>query len=159
MHIAEVVTIAKSLPLLRLNTYKSLILSYSVDYRRIFLKKLNEEIEKHMADENFSVESLADIFSLSRSSLQRKVKIISGTTPGEYLRNYRLKRACHLLLESNMRINEVAFEVGFNSASYFTKAFFKAYNMTPTDFLAEHAPEKADRQMQGTASGKSTDRN
>ena len=38
MHIAEVVTIAKSLPLLRLNTYKSLILSYSADYRRIFDK-------------------------------------------------------------------------------------------------------------------------
>lgn len=38
MHIAEVVTIAKSLPLLRLNTYKSLILSYSADYRRIFRK-------------------------------------------------------------------------------------------------------------------------
>lgn len=39
MHIAEVVTIAKSLPLLRLNTYKSLILSYSADYRRILRKK------------------------------------------------------------------------------------------------------------------------
>ncbi len=39
MHIAEVVTIAKSLPLLRLNTYKSLILSYSADYRRIFGEK------------------------------------------------------------------------------------------------------------------------
>lgn len=39
MHIAEVVTIAKSLPLLRLNTYKSLILSYSADYRRIFRNK------------------------------------------------------------------------------------------------------------------------
>lgn len=38
MHIAEVVTIAKSLPLLRLNTYKSLILSYSADYRRILCK-------------------------------------------------------------------------------------------------------------------------
>lgn len=38
MHIAEVVTIAKSLPLLRLNTYKSLILSYSADYRRILNK-------------------------------------------------------------------------------------------------------------------------
>lgn len=38
MHIAEVVTIAKSLPLLRLNTYKSLILSYSADYRRISRK-------------------------------------------------------------------------------------------------------------------------
>lgn len=42
MHIAEVVTIAKSLPLLRLNTYKSLILSYSADYRRIFHEKLVE---------------------------------------------------------------------------------------------------------------------
>ena len=41
MHIAEVVTIAKSLPLLRLNTYKSLILSYSADYRRIFHKNYN----------------------------------------------------------------------------------------------------------------------
>lgn len=40
MHIAEVVTIAKSLPLLRLNTYKSLILSYSADYRRIFFVKI-----------------------------------------------------------------------------------------------------------------------
>ena len=42
MHIAEVVTIAKSLPLLRLNTYKSLILSYSVDYRRIFKEKYRQ---------------------------------------------------------------------------------------------------------------------
>ena len=42
MHIAEVVTIAKSLPLLRLNTYKSLILSYSADYRRIFRKNTTQ---------------------------------------------------------------------------------------------------------------------
>ena len=50
MHIAEVVTIAKSLPLLRLNTYKSLILSYSADYRRIFPKNLafpNPYLFKH----------------------------------------------------------------------------------------------------------------
>ena len=52
MHIAEVVTIAKSLPLLRLNTYKSLILSYSADYRRIFKKKSEEVVrllpERHV---------------------------------------------------------------------------------------------------------------
>lgn len=48
MHIAEVVTIAKSLPLLRLNTYKSLILSYSADYRRIFLKNTYDFSRKHI---------------------------------------------------------------------------------------------------------------
>lgn len=47
MHIAEVVTIAKSLPLLRLNTYKSLILSYSADYRRIFRKNMYVFRRKH----------------------------------------------------------------------------------------------------------------
>ena len=46
MHIAEVVTIAKSLPLLRLNTYKSLILSYSADYRRIFGNKIARFMEE-----------------------------------------------------------------------------------------------------------------
>ncbi|MDR2955983.1 MAG: response regulator [Prevotella sp.] len=107
-----------------------------------FLKILNDEIKKNMSDEDFSVESLADILSISRSNLQRKVKVISGMTPGEYLRNYRLRKACQLLIESNMRINEVAFEVGFSSASYFNKVFYKAYNMTPTEFIASHIADK-----------------
>ncbi len=100
-----------------------------------FLNKLNEEIEKHISDENFTVESLTDVLGVSRSNLQRKLKGISGATPGDYLRNYRLKKACKLLLEKNMRINEVAFYVGFNSASYFTKAFYKSYNMSPKEFV------------------------
>lgn len=100
-----------------------------------FLNRLNEEIEKHISDETFSVESLTDILSISRSNLQRKLKGISGVTPGDYLRNYRLKRACKLLLETDMRINEVAFYVGFNSASYFTKAFYKCYQMSPKEFV------------------------
>lgn len=53
MHIAEVVTIAKSLPLLRLNTYKSLILSYSADYRRIFGKNPNINLEN---EHDFTIE-------------------------------------------------------------------------------------------------------
>ena len=50
MHIAEVVTIAKSLPLLRLNTYKSLILSYSADYRRILRKSETQQIRRQSKD-------------------------------------------------------------------------------------------------------------
>lgn len=53
MHIAEVVTIAKSLPLLRLNTYKSLILSYSADYRRILHKKTFFQTQTKILTNNF----------------------------------------------------------------------------------------------------------
>ncbi|WP_104384471.1 hybrid sensor histidine kinase/response regulator transcription factor [Sphingobacterium sp. HMA12] len=102
-----------------------------------FLTQLNAEIEKHLSDEQFNVESLVDIFKISRSNFQRKLKAISGTSPGDYVRNYRLKRACALLIESDYRINEVAFLVGFSSASYFTKAFIKAYNLTPKEFIQQ----------------------
>lgn len=104
----------------------------------IFLAKLNEEIEKHISDENFSVDSLTEIFNMSRSNLQRKLKSISGVTPGDYLRNYRLKKACKLLLETDMRINEVAFSVGFNSPSYFAKVFYKMYHMLPKEFMQKY---------------------
>lgn len=56
MHIAEVVTIAKSLPLLRLNTYKSLILSYSADYRRILGKKTEDTNKEKKGDRTYDVE-------------------------------------------------------------------------------------------------------
>lgn len=118
-----------------LASYSSLATNKSDEY---FLNKLNEEIELHIADESFSVESLTDILGISRSNLQRKLKSISGYSPGDYLRNYRLKKACLLLLESDSRINEVAFRVGFNSASYFTKAFYKCYNMSPKEFINHH---------------------
>lgn len=74
MHIAEVVTIAKSLPLLRLNTYKSLILSYSADYRRILGKKTFTEniyaIVKEIMDRKYSLEEqvnyvITQVFALA----------------------------------------------------------------------------------------------
>lgn len=103
-----------------------------------FFNKINEEIEKHISEENFSVESLSEILGMSRSNLQRKLKSICGVTPGDYLRDYRLKKACKILLETDLRINEVAFMVGFNSASYFTKAFIKSYGMSPKEFIKEN---------------------
>lgn len=115
--------------------YSTIVTNKSDEY---FLNKLNEEIEKHISDVNFTVESLADIVNISRSNLQRKLKSISGYSPGDYLRNYRLKKACLLLLESDSRINEVAFRVGFNSASYFTKVFYKTYSMSPKEFINYH---------------------
>ena len=62
MHIAEVVTIAKSLPLLRKDTHKSLILSYSADYRRILLKK---ESQAEEVNPERLKEELADVLTYS----------------------------------------------------------------------------------------------
>lgn len=115
-----------------LASYSSLVTNKSDE---AFLKCINEEIEKNLADDQFNVESLTQVLGLSRSNFQRKLKAISGHSPGDYVRTYRLKKACSLLLEGDYRINEVCFMVGFSSASYFSKAFIKAYNLTPKEFV------------------------
>ena len=103
-----------------------------------FLNRLNEEIDKNISDSDFSIDSLTDKLFISRSNLQRKLKGICGYTPGDYLRTYRLKKAAQLLLEDGLRINEVAYEVGFNSASYFSKCFVKQFGMLPKEFAREY---------------------
>lgn len=86
MHIAEVVTIAKSLPLLRLNTYKSLILSYSADYRRIFQKK--------------------------NTRLSELIAQSGGITPDAYVRGASLKRK---LTTDELRQIETLLQLSNNS--------------------------------------------
>jgi len=115
-----------------LASYSSLATNKSEE---AFLKKLNEEIEDNLSDVQFNVESLVHILGFSRSNFQRKLKAVSGYSPGDYVRTYRLKKACTLLLDGDYRINEVCYLVGFSSPSYFTKAFLKAYNMTPKEFI------------------------
>jgi ligand-binding sensor domain-containing protein/signal transduction histidine kinase/DNA-binding response OmpR family regulator len=103
-----------------------------------FLSRLNDEIDKHISESNFSIELLSDRLLISRSNLQRKLKNICGYTPGDYLKTYRLKKAAVLLLENKLLINEVAYKVGFGSSSYFTKCFVKQFGMLPKEFIRRH---------------------
>ncbi len=103
-----------------------------------FINRLNAEIDNKISESDFSFEELADKLYISRSNLQRKLKSICGLTPGDYLRTYRLKKAARLLLEDGLRVNEVAFEVGFSSASYFSKCFLKQFGMLPKEFVKQN---------------------
>ena len=72
---------------------------------------------------------------LSRVHLYRKVKELSGITPTDFLRNYRLKKASALLKQRSGTISEVAYATGFGSPAYFSKCFKAVYNITPTEFI------------------------
>jgi ligand-binding sensor domain-containing protein/signal transduction histidine kinase/DNA-binding response OmpR family regulator len=100
-----------------------------------FIQKINDEIERNLADTDFSIEKLAFTLSMSRSKLQRKIKGISGMAPNDYIRVYRLKKAATLLSQGEYRINEICFIVGFNSPSYFAKCFLKQFGALPKEYL------------------------
>lgn len=103
-----------------------------------FINKLNELIYQNIDNPDLSVEILAEKMSLSTSSLYRKVKGICDMSPNDYIRVTRLKKAALMLCENNYRINEIAFLVGFSSASYFSSCFQKQFGMTPKEFKSQN---------------------
>lgn len=100
-----------------------------------FIKKLDEIIDQNMADTSLSVESLADILLMSRSTLYRKIKDISNLSPNELINNARLKKAAELLLSGKYKVYEIAEIVGYNSQSSFSRNFQKSFSMSPSEFV------------------------
>lgn len=100
----------------------------------LFLRKFLTRIEEIYADSEFNVERLSDTLGLSRGHLHRKIKDLTGTTPVDFLRNYRLSKAAVLLRQRQYNINEIAYQTGFSSPAYFTKCFKAVYNLTPKEY-------------------------
>lgn len=104
---------------------------------RLFMEKLDHCIEQQLSDSSLSVDSLAAELSIGRSLFYQKVKAISGLTPNDYLRTYRLKKAALLIRNGDMRINEVCYQVGFSSPSYFTKRFTAQFGVSPSEYARQ----------------------
>ncbi len=99
-----------------------------------FLRNLKEIIVENMQNPDFSLDDMADLLNMSRSSLNRKIKGILDMTPNDYIRLERLKKSAQLLKEGECKINEICYMVGFNTPSYFTKCFLKQFGVLPKDF-------------------------
>ena len=98
------------------------------------LKKIVDIIEKHLDDVNFSVEQLANELCIGRSNLYRKIKRLADSTPNDFIRLIRLKKAAQMIREGNYRIVEIGYMTGFTSSSYFAKCFKKQFGMLPKEF-------------------------
>ena len=98
-----------------------------------FLQKVMDTIEGHMHEEQFGVEELAREVAMSRSQLHRKLVALIGKTPSDILRQTRLLRAKELLEKRSTTPSEVAFRVGFNSHSYFSKCFKEEFGVSPSE--------------------------
>jgi TolB-like protein/AraC-like DNA-binding protein len=95
------------------------------------LRKLVQEVEANLRNEQFSVENLADKMAMSRSHLHRKLKAATGKSVNQFIREHRLHRALEFLKTKDKSVSEIADEVGFGSASYFTTCFTEYYGYPP----------------------------
>lgn len=80
---------------------------------------------------------------MNRSSLYRKVKALTGETPNQFIRSYRLKRAAQLLRDKFGNVSQVCLEVGFSNFSYFSECFKEQFHILPSDYQAAESRGKA----------------
>jgi len=99
-----------------------------------FLKELKQVIEANLSDTQFNVDQLARKLYMSHATVYRKVHALTGETPTDFIRSYRLKRGAELLKQGKASVLEIALDVGFSSATYFTKCFKKKFNMLPSEY-------------------------
>jgi YesN/AraC family two-component response regulator len=102
----------------------------------IFLTSLYEQLEAHLDDADFGVDQLVDLLTMSRSSLHRKLKSLTGLSTTEVVRNFRLSKAVEFLRQG-FSSSDAAYKSGFGSPAYFTKCFREVYGLTPTDFVRQ----------------------
>lgn len=100
----------------------------------LFLEKLNDIIQSNLDDQYLDIEKLSKLMNTSRTTLFRKIKAISDLTPNELINITRLKKAAQLLTETNYKIFEIAYMLGFNSQTSFGRCFLKQYGQTPTEY-------------------------
>ncbi len=101
-----------------------------------FFKKLKKSllfIESNYS-EHITVAQAADMSNFSESYFSKIFRQLTGSSFTQYIKDFRLERAAEKIRNTNTRISEIAFSVGFNNLSYFTRSFKAKYKMTPKAF-------------------------
>jgi AraC-like DNA-binding protein len=99
------------------------------------LISLLDLLEKNFTQNEFNADQYAKTLAMSKSQLYRRVTALTGYSPNDLLKEYRLKKAKELLRKKKYNISEVAFETGFSSPSYFTKCFKVTFGLLPLSYL------------------------
>ncbi len=99
----------------------------------VFLRRVNEVIIAELNNPNFGPMQLTESLFLSRSQLFRKIKALTGRSTSAFIRSIRLLKGLELLKNTELSITQIAYEVGFSHASYFTTRFLEEFGYSPSE--------------------------
>lgn len=103
-----------------------------------FMQKAIEIIEGDLSNTSFGVNELYVSMQMSKSNFYRKLKTITDLSPNELIRFIRLQKSTQLLIAPDLSVNEIAYEVGFNTPSYFTRCFKQQFGIAPSEYKAHY---------------------
>lgn len=102
---------------------------------KILLEQIYKLFEDNLSNTDVNAADFADECGISRTKFFYKVKSLTGMTPSDYFRTYRLNRAIELLKEDKYKISAIAQMCGFGSPSHFSALFKKQFGMLPSEYI------------------------
>ncbi|UAB84261.1 response regulator [Zunongwangia sp. SCSIO 43204] len=108
--------------------------SQQVKIEKKFLKKFEKKVHEHIQVQGKMVELISKEMGMSRASLYRKIKALTGKSINEYIRDIKLDKSLYLIEKEGLNVSMAAFEVGFNNMKYFRKIFKEKFGQLPSEF-------------------------
>lgn len=108
----------------------------------VFLQKAISLVEAHINDSEYTINDFVNEMGMSRSALYRKLKALTDQSITEFIRTIKLKRAGQLILQTQLNISEIAFDLGFNDLKHFRKSFQKLFDELPSEYRTKNAPDQ-----------------
>lgn len=97
------------------------------------IEKAIQAVEENMDNSEFSVEELGNYVGMSRGHLYKKLTLITGKSPIEFIRILRIKRGRQLLEQGQTSISQVAYQIGL-SPKQFAKYFKEEFGCLPSEY-------------------------
>lgn len=128
----------------RFNTEPGLVQSSVTftDRDKVFLDKVHELIEQNISNTDFRVENFAQALGMGRSSLFRKMKGATGYSPNEYVRIIRMKKTAELLMNTDLNVSEISYQVGIGDPFYLSKCFKAQFGKSPSQYRKRDIKEE-----------------
>ena len=99
-----------------------------------FMEELYKLMEEELSNSELDVTRITKLLLISRTKLYYKIKGLTGETPSNFFRTYKLNRAAELLKSGEYTVSEIADKCGFSTQSHFSVVFKKQFGVTPTEY-------------------------
>ncbi|WP_057939391.1 hybrid sensor histidine kinase/response regulator transcription factor [Algoriphagus resistens] len=105
----------------------------AINKEKSFLKELEGHILAGISQQTTDVDTISQAMGMSRTSLFRKLKALTGQNINQYIRTVKVLKAASLIKEENLGVAQAAYEVGFTSTKYFRKLFKEQFGFLPSE--------------------------
>lgn len=103
-----------------------------------FMDTVTAIVKENVGKEGLGPDLIAEALHINTRILYRRFKKISSLTPSDFIKDYRLTYAAQLLVNTQMSVQEIIYNVGISNKSYFYREFARKYNMTPKEYRTQN---------------------